>query len=711
VIAWLLLQIADVTFEPLGVPRWVMVALIVAAVVGFPVAVALAWFYEASDRGIERDIAHDGSRRPVAHGWRRYVDLVVIGVLIATVAVLLVRQTHIGGADAQDQTVAVLPFTNLSRGDDGEVLALGIAEAVLHQLANLAQLEVISRTSSFAFRQRNEDAREIGRQLGARYLLEGSVQSDRTRMRVTTQLIDAKTGSDVWSMRFDRPPGDVFAVQDEIAVQVARALELSLDANTTDRLTGQGTSNLDAYLAYLQGRSLLANDRVVDMREAIAQFGRSIDLDPKFAAAYVSLSEAELFVAEYDVTDDRAERFERALAHGRELVDKALELDPENGDAYLQRAYLTAFDDLQAAAVDYRRGLELSPNSARGYAGLAAVLYEDAGRRNEALELLDKARKLDPLEAGYDVTKAVFLIYERADPQAGAALLTQVIERNPSYLPALVRLCEIESYGLAREAQAVLHCERALAVDPLSEEARRLLTKVYLDLRDERAAADVAGDPDGRADVAQLQVLMYRKEWLRAGEVAHEVLDRRTDSPHTLGMVLGAIRMHARLTGDYARATNAIESRAGVSWTEAGEPTLANPSPLRDAEVALGDMLLHGQQPERGRKLLTTIVERMNREVREDKRPEYWYFRWHPVALALLGQNEATFAMLERSLDAHLLTTQEWWFLDAEPAFDPLRRDRRFASLRTRVDAHVAEQRRVVEQLREDGEVPGRSTR
>ena len=177
--------------------------------------------------------------------------------------------------------MAVLPFENLSRADDGDVLALGIAEAVLHQLANLAQLEVISRTSSFSFRDSTEDAREIGEKLGARYLLEGSVQSDRTRMRVTTQLIDTQSGADVWSMRFDRPPGDVFAVQDEIAMQVARALELSLDANAKDRLTGQGTSNLDAYLAFLQGRSLLANDRVVDMREAIAQFERSIDARPE----------------------------------------------------------------------------------------------------------------------------------------------------------------------------------------------------------------------------------------------------------------------------------------------------------------------------------------------------------------------------------------------------------------------------------------------
>ena len=255
------------------------------------------------------------------------------------------------------------------------------------------------------------------------------------------------------------------------------------------------------------------------MREAIAQFERSIDLDPEFAAAYVSLAEAELFVAEYDVTDDRTERFDRALVHGRELVDKALKLDPENGDAYLQRAHLTAFDDLQAAAADYRRGLELSPNSARGYAGLAAVLYEDPQRRDEALELLDKARKLDPLEAGYDVTKAVFLHYERGDAQAAVALLTEVIERNPNYLPALVRLCEIESYGTGREAQGLSYCERALAVDPLSEETRRLLTKAYLDLGDEHAAADVAGDPSRRADVAQMQLQMFRKQWVRQAKL------------------------------------------------------------------------------------------------------------------------------------------------------------------------------------------------
>ena len=341
----------------------------------------------------------------------------------------------------------MLPFQNLSTAAEGEVLALGIAESVLHQLANLPKLEVISRTSSFAFGNKQQDAREIGKQLGARFLLEGSVQSDRARMRVTTQLIDTQTGADVWSMRFDRAPGDIFEVQDEIALQVTRALELSLDAKERDRLTGQGTENLDAYLAFLQGRSLQANDRVADTRDAIGHFERATRLDPEFANAYVSLADAKLFVAEYEVTDDRAERFEAALREGRELVQRALAIDPENGDAYLQRAHLTAYDDLSAAEADFRKGLALSPNSAEGYAGLATVLYADPARREEALQMLERARRIDPLEPGYDVMKAVFLLYERSDVSGADKLLSSVLERHPRYVPALLRQCEIRSHA------------------------------------------------------------------------------------------------------------------------------------------------------------------------------------------------------------------------------------------------------------------------
>ena len=708
VIAWLLLQIADVTFEPLGVPRWVMVSLIVTAILGFPVAVALAWFYEAGDRGIALDTAAEGVARPVTHGPRRYADVFIIGVLLATVAVLLVRQSNLGGTGTAHPAIAVLPFQNLSTSKDGEVLAMGIAESVLHQLANLAELDVISRTSSFTFGDKRADAREIGRQLGARYLLEGSVQSDRTRMRVTTQLIDTQTGADVWSMRFDRPPGDIFEVQDEIAVQVTRALELSLDASAVDRLTGQGTKNLDAYLAFLQGRSLLANDRVVDTKDAIGHFERAIRADPQFADAYVNQAAAEVFVAEYEVTDDRQERFKHALRHGKELVAKALELDPENGDAYLERAHLAAFDDLSAAEADYRRGLELSPNSAPGYAGLAALLYETPARRDQALELLDRARRIDPLEPAYDVTKAVFLSYERGDVAGASELLEKVLERNPRYLPALVRLCEVRIFNGGRQAEGIRYCEQALAIDPLLEAARRILIQGYLDL-DEPAAAQQAIDQSrGEAAVPRTMVAMYQRDWLHAGEAAYEVLALRTSAPNIHGLVLSAIRMHARATGDFARARAALEPIADVSWDAAGHPSLTGTSPVRDGPIALADLLIKDGQEERGRRLLAEIIGRMNREV-SSGRSEHWYYRWHPVALALNGDLEAALAMLERAIAAGVRYNAWWYGMEAEPAFEALRGTPRYETLRKNIRMRLDEQRRELARMRAEGLVPDRT--
>ena len=709
VIAWLLLQIADVTFAPLGAPKWAMPSLIVAAVLGFPVAVALAWFYEAGEQGIRRDTAAEGVIRPVTHGLRRYADVLIIGVLLIAVAVLLVRQSNLGGTGTGNQAIAVLPFQNLSTSKDGEVLAMGIAESVLHQLGNLAELDVISRTSSFTFADRKADAREIGQQLGARYLLEGSVQSDRTRMRVTTQLIDTQTGADVWSMRFDRPPGDIFEVQDEIAMQVTQALELSLDRDAVERMTGQGTTNLKAYLEFVHGRALLANSRLVDAKEAIDRLERAIGLDPGFAAAYVSLAQAELFVAEYDLKDDRQERFERARARGQELVAKALTLDPENGDAYLQRAHLAAYENLSTAEADYRRGLELSPNSAPGFAGLAAVVYEDPARRDDALELLDRARRIDPLEPRYDVEKSVFLFYERGDVSGASELLEKALERNPRYLPALLRLCELQFSAMARIADAIQYCEQALAIDPLLEATRRALIKAYLAVDDLAAAKQLSDSSRGEAAVPGTMISLYERDWLRAGEAAYEVLARRTGAPNVQGMILMAIRMHARATGDFARARAAVEPISDVSWDAAGRPLLTGASPLRDGPIVLAELLIKDGQEERGRRLLAEIIGRMNREVRAG-RSEYWYYSWHPLALVLNGDLEAAMAMLERSVARNSTIADSWWQVDREPAFEVWNGNPRFEALQKKIRVHVEKQRRELERMRAEGLVPDRTS-
>ena len=215
------------------------------------------------------------------------------------------------------RAVAVLPFKDLSGSQAGSTLALGIAETLRHQLSGLKDIDVIGQSSSQALRDADLDPREVGRRLHARYLLGGSVQSAPSRLRVTAQLIDATTGLQLWSIRFDRAPEDVFAMEDEIAVAVAKALALSVDADTRGRLTRQGTTDFDAYLAFLQGRALLSSGSVQDARLAIGQFERAIAGDAEFAAAYVALAEAQVFAAEYDPASDRGTAFVRVLEQAR----------------------------------------------------------------------------------------------------------------------------------------------------------------------------------------------------------------------------------------------------------------------------------------------------------------------------------------------------------------------------------------------------------
>jgi len=710
VIAWLLLQIADVTFGPLGVPNWVMVALIVAAVLGFPVAIALAWFYEIGDRGVERDSAAEGAPRPAASGLRRYADVVIISALLVTVAALLVRQSDLAGPPAvASPAIAVLPFVSLNESDDAEVLALGIAEAVLDRLGGLDEIDVIARSSSFAVRERDEDVRGIGERLGARYLLTGSVRSDGGRLRVNTQLIDATTRVEMWSMRFDRTLRDVFTVQDEIAMEVARALELSLGPESAEHLRASGTKNLAAYLAYLQGRSLLASGRVSEVKRSIPHFLEAIRIDPRFADGHVSLAEAQLLVAEFEVTADRQARFEAALRQSEILLARALTLDPENGHAYLQRGYVRAFTDIAAAEADYRRGLALSPNDARGHAGFAAVLYQQPERRAEALARLDRARRLDPMEPAHDVTKAIFMWYGRGDPQGADDILQDVLTRNPSYEPALARIAEVLAMGMAETAAAARYGEQSLALDPLAEWTRRNLIRVYLDLGDLQAARDLVEDEPDAGASRELPWLLYKQDWLRAGEVAYHALEGVVMGGET-GLTINAVRMHARVTGDRGRALAVLQARSGVEWDELGQPQLQLRLDWKDWEVGYADVLLLDGQAERAERLLRAVLAQMDHESRDLGVGDFFQSRYRPIALALLGEHDAALVALTDSRHMKLRMRDWWYFLEFEPAYASLRHEPRFQQLVARARDHRAAQRAKLEEMRRDGLVPRRGT-
>jgi TolB-like protein/DNA-binding winged helix-turn-helix (wHTH) protein/Tfp pilus assembly protein PilF len=615
-------------------------------------------------------------------------------------------QSARSGVAQTERSIAVLPFQNLGGSPDGEVLALGVAETVLHQLANLQGIAVIARTSSFALDKRGLDARSIGQRLDAGYLLEGSVQRVATQLRVTAQLIDTRDGAHVWSLQFDRSTRDIFAVQDEIALKVAQALELSLDATTTARLSGRGTMDFDAYLEYLQARSLLADGRVTDLNAARNHLTRAIRLDADFARAYVDLASTELRLAEFEFDGDRRTRFEAARTRAGKLLEQAIALDSSDGYAYLQRAYLMAFTDLDAAERDYRRGLALSPNEAAGYDGLAKVLYQNPRRHDEALLALDRARRLDPLDPSYDVARAGLLFYSRADVRNATTILERTIAQHPQYAPALARLGEL-TICCGNLARGIRFLELALQQDPSAEWPRRELISGYLEIGDPQAAARTATQAPGRIPARDLPLQLYRREWQKAGETAYAALDSDTMLAFDENTVTLALRRHARATGELEPALAALEQLADLRWTAEGEPAFAEDFDMKSAVLGVADLLLLGGQKDRGRVLLQRILSQTERATRELQRGAMWTRMTRAQALALLGDREGAIALLEESERDGSLIMKHWMHLHLDPAFDSLRGHPKFQHLVASMNTRASSERDKLEQLRRDGLIPG----
>ena len=368
--------------------------------------------------------------------------------------------------------------------------------------------------------------------------------------------------------------------------------------------------------------------------------------------------------------------FAAALESSRELVDRALELDPANGHAYVTRGYLRAFSDLPGAEADYRRGIELSPSHAKGYAGLAAVLYEDPLRSQEALAALDRARTLDPLEPEYDVTKAVFLSYRRSDLKGATKLLMDVLQRDPLYQPALMRLGEVRWQEHEQLAEAIKYSEQALALDPLSEWTRKCLVLEYLEMRDPAAAAHTIRSAPQELAVRALPLQAYRRQWGVAAQIAYQA-----EADHTLGLLdeflaLGAVRMHARETGEYRRGTELIERLAGVTWDEKGEPHLPTRLAMLTTTVALADMLQQQGDKARARRLAQAALADAAHAVRDLQSGDHWYRKSRAQALMLLGDRQGALQALEDATSQGQ-GMDNWWFtLEIEPLLVPCTKSR-----------------------------------
>jgi serine/threonine-protein kinase len=559
VIAWLLLQIADVTFEPLGVPRWVMIALIAAAVLGFPVAIALAWHFELGDRGLERDTAADAIARPVVHGLRRYADVAIIAVLLVTVAVLLARQSDIAKPPPPDRpTIAVLPFANLSGDPAQEYFSDGLAQELLDRLGRVPGLAVIGRSSSFSFKGKSLDARTIAGRLGATTILEGAVRRDGRQLKVSATLLDGDTGRTIWTDSFDQEATDVFAVQEALAAAVIDAIVPAARGSADEiQIPPPPTRDIAAYDLYLLGRAAQEARTTERLRESVDYFERALKVDPNYAKAYAGLSRSlmlwQLQSGDVPPLPDAQKRAEAAAY-------QALAIDPELSDGHAALATALRARDPQRAEELYKRALELNPNNVTALWDYNTTL-NGAERPEDQAALMARVRKLDPRLAIAWASVVGNLVSDGKTEEFRAefARALAALADNPDGLNLVARAARIN--GQAPEAyRAAFAIEQAGNVDlavlaavvPLMQVEKSSQASALAQLARRRGSAP------GRALRLSIESAGASADWPAVDAMARDIAARGFKDPLSAGPVAFWLTVQER----YAEAA-AVYTRIG----------------------------------------------------------------------------------------------------------------------------------------------------
>src|SRR6266481_3678512 len=406
VVAWLLIQIATQVFPFFGIPNWVVRLVVLLSILGFPIAVVCAWAFEMTPEGIKFE--GDVDRRITRKTGRKLTALIVI-VAAVTAGVTVFRFLHsqqsIEAAKQprlavaiEGKSIAVLPFENLSEEKANAYFADGIQDEILVRLAKIADLKVISRTSTQHYKSAPENLRKVGKELGVAHLLEGSVQRTADRVRVNAQLIDARTDAHLWAQTYDRDLADVFAIQSEIAKAIAGQLQAKLSPNEKKAIEQPPTTDLAAFDLYSRAKSLLLTTngsatRESDLRKAIELLGEAVKRDPSFFDAYCQLAYAHEQLYAVFGTDHTPPR----LALAEAALQAATRLRPDAGETHLARAQYLYFGrrDYAGALAELERARRALPNDPRLFELIGYILRR-RGQQEEGLRNLQRAVELDP---------------------------------------------------------------------------------------------------------------------------------------------------------------------------------------------------------------------------------------------------------------------------------------------------------------------------
>ncbi len=419
IVAWLVLQVADVVLNNIAAPDWVFKTIMLVLVIGLPVVLVFAWAFELTPEGLKRDKDVDRSASIAPQTGRR-LDRVIIGVLVMALAYfafdkfalesrpegMAIQQAQVqpqpnaapaistaAGASTSDtadarKSIVVLPFVNMSADPGQEYFSDGLSEELLNVLAKIDSLRVISRTSAFAFKGKDISIPEIAKQLDVAYVLEGSVRSAGNDMRITAQLIEVANDSHLWSEAFNRKMENIFEVQEEIAQAIARKLQVELGAGAA---ADRPTQNLDAYKAFLQGRHYYQARGAENLQLAIGFLNEAVQLDPAFDDAWANLAAAKAVMSFYSYSEQ-----ETLYREAGEAARTAIELNPGNGFAHavLGLLYIGELQN-ERALKEFDLAIELNPNESNTYLW-AGITLSELGYVDQAIGYLKRAESFDP---------------------------------------------------------------------------------------------------------------------------------------------------------------------------------------------------------------------------------------------------------------------------------------------------------------------------
>jgi len=645
VVAGGMIQLASAVFPAWELPNWSLRFLIVLLLAGFPIALILAWAFDVTPAGIQATPSlspNEPGRAVPSHRRRNIFLLGTFGLAVAIGAGLFILPRV--AARRVEKSIAVLPFENFSDQKSNAYFADGIQDDILTTLSKISDLKVISRTSVMAYRGSSRNVREIGAALGAAAILEGSVRSEGKRVRVNVQLINAANDEHIWANEYDRDLSDVFAIQTDLAHEIATALQAKLSPTEKEQMEKKPTQDANAYLLYVQAHDFFnrPDKLAADLRKAEELFQGAVQLDPNFALAHAQLSHLESWI--YHSTDPTPARREKA----RVAAEEASRLQPDLPEAHAALGYYYYWTqrDYDRALAEFALAQRGLPNDAENFKAIGAIQRRQ-GKWSESTANFEKATELNPKDSDLLLNLAFnYLALRRYDEAEN------VVDRGLKVAPRSLTLnmvkCQIGIY--ARGDFGVE--ERALANLP-------------------------AGfDPDGLISFARASVWLLQRRYAEAlqlvqqypGDVLHT--DGTAPSPKALfeGVIYHFMYDEEKARAAFTRARPQVEQALRESPEDPARHIM-----LAKLLAGLGEKEAAIAEGKRAVELRPESLDAFDGPMITNSLAEIY---------AWVGEPDRALELIEHSLTTPNGTTVA--LLKIDPVWDPLRKDPRFAQLITR---------------------------